>query len=274
MTVGSPPQRKIWQSLVLLLIIAAVALIGWRWKAPTDKPGQAVTIWLVNMGLLLIFTVIVGHVITGFLRGVLIDSSNKISLARLQMLLWTFLILAGFLTAVLVNIHRGRTDPLDIALDPELWALLGISTTSLVGSPLIKNNKKAEPTNEAAKTQTMMMMADQGIDASRVQAEGQILTNRRPEDARWTDIFKGEETGNGAHLDLGKIQMFFFTLVTWFAYALTFGHELQESVPQAQGFAAFPTLDKGMVALLGISHAAYLANKAVPHTPPPPAGSP
>lgn len=272
MPVSSPPRRKIWQSLVLLLIIVAVALIGWRWKAPTDKPGQAVTIWLVNMGLLLVFTVIVGHVITGLLRGVLIDSGNKISLARLQMVLWTFLILSGFLTAVLVNIHRGKPDPLGIELDPELWALLGISTVSLVGSPLIKNNKKAEQTNETAKTQTMMMMDAQGIDSRNVEAEGQILTNRRPADARWTDIFKGEETGNSAHLDLGKIQMFFFTLIIWFAYALTFGQQLQNSVPA--GFSAFPTLDKGMVALLGISHAAYLANKAVPHTPPPPVSSP
>lgn len=267
MTVVSPPGRKIWQPLVLLLIIAAVALIGWRWKAPTDKPGQAVIIWLVNMGLLLVFTVIVGHVITGLLRGALIDSGNKVSLARLQMLLWTFLILSGFLTAVLVNIHRGKPDPLGIALDPELWALLGISTTSLVGSPLIKNNKKAEPTNEAAKANTLMLMQAQGIDVRNVKSEGQILTNRNPEDAKWTDIFKGEENGNGAHLDLGKIQMFFFTLVTWFAYALAFGNQLKGSV--AGGFSEFPTLDKGMVALLGISHAAYLANKAVPHTRPP-----
>ena len=259
------------ESLLLLAIIAAVALIGWRWKAPHDQPGQAVTIWLVNMGLLVAFTVIAGHIIVGLFRGVLIDSSNKISLSRLQMLLWTVLILSGFLTAVLVNIHRGHPEPLSIELHTQLWALLGISTTSLVGSPLIKNNKKSEPTNKVAQEKTESLLRSQGVDTP-IHAEGRVLVNDTPKDARWTDIFKGEENANGAYLDLGKIQMFFFTLVTWFAYAIAFGNELQKSVKlNAPKFSAFPDLDTGMIALLGISHAAYLANKAIPHTPEPPA---
>lgn len=260
--------RRVVGSLLLLGIIIVIAVIDWRWKASPDNPGQAVGVWLANMAMLLAFTIIVGDFVTGFLRGVLIDSSNKISLSRLQMLLWTVLILSGFLTAVIINIHRGQSEPVSIAVPTELWALLGISTASLVGSPLIKNNKQGEKTNNEAAARTESLMINQGVDTSTVEAKGQIVANKDPKDASWIDIFKGEEVGNAAFLDLGKIQMFFFTVVTWVAYAITLGNELQNSVkPGAAKFSAFPALDTGIVALLGISHAGYLTNKAIPHTP-------
>jgi hypothetical protein len=259
--------RKVIESVFLLLIIVAAVLIGWLWKVPTSKPDQAVTVWLLNMGLLVAFALIAGHIITGVWRGVLIDSSNKISLSRLQMILWTVLILSGFLVAVLINIHRGESEPLSITLDKQLWALMGISTASLVGSPLIKNSKKSERPNAAAEAKAKAVMADHGIDTASVKAEGKILVNEKPEDAAWTDIFKGEESGNGAYLDLGKTQMFFFTLVTWSVYAIALGDHFMKNV--AQGISGFPVVDGSMVALLGISHAGYLANKAVPHTPEP-----
>ncbi len=259
--------RKVVESVLLLLIILASALIGWLWKAPSTKPSQAITIWMINLLLLVAFTVIAGHIITGFYRGVLIDSSNKISLSRLQMILWTALILSGFLVAVLINVHIGRPGPLSIELDAHLWALMGISTASLVGSPLIKNSKRSERRNEAAETKAKAVMADHGIDTAGVKAEGKILVNETPEKASWTDIFKGEESGNGAYLDLGKIQMFFFTLILWSTYAVALGVQLRNGVAAGQGISAFPDVDASMAALLGISHAAYLANKAAPHTP-------
>jgi hypothetical protein len=256
------------------VIIALVAVIGWQWSAKAGEHQKAIVIWLINMALMLAFTIIAGYIITGVLRGVLIDSRNKISLSRLQMLLWTLLILSGFLTAALINLHRGfDAAPLSIALDERLWALLGISTASLVGSPLIKNSKKSESRNVVQEDKAKEVMAARGVKTENVTAEGKILVNENIEDARWTDIFKGEESGNGAFLDLGKVQMFFFTLITWAVYAAALGAQIQTSVGKKIGegmkFSAFPDLDTGMVTLLGISHAAYLANKAIPHTPEP-----
>lgn len=263
--------RQMIESLLLLLIIVAAVLIGWLWKAPTTKPSQAVTIWILNMGLLIGFALIAGHIVTGVWRGVLITSSNKISVSRLQMLLWTVLILSGFLIAVLINIHRGIGNPLSIEIDPQLWTLMGISTASLVGSPLITNSKKSEQPNTQAEVKTKEALKERGVDTSHVKSEGKILVNEKPEDASWTDIFRGEESGNAAYLDLAKIQMFFFTLITWTVYAVALGDRFTKSI--GQGVSAFPDVDGSMVALLGISHAAYLANKAVPHTPEPPSGS-
>jgi hypothetical protein len=88
------------------------------------------------------------------------------------------------------------------------------------------------------------------------------MVNQSPEEAQWTDLFMGEEAGNAAWLDLGKVQMFFFTIILAFAYAVNLGELFQD----AGIINEFPTFDDGMVALLGISHAGYLTNKAIPHS--------
>ena len=77
------------------------------------------------------------------------------------------------------------------------------------------------------------------------------------------DLFQGDEIGNAAHLDLGKVQMFFFTLVMVFTYAAALAHTFFNV---SSGITELPALDQGMVTLLGISHADFLANKAIPHS--------
>lgn len=250
--------------LALLILVLLTGLIGW--KFPIDTSARITQFWLMNMASLALFATIAGRGITGFWRGVLIDESNKMSLSRLQLALWTILILASFLTAALVNIHLGQpADALSIKIPEALWGLMGISTASLVGSSLIKSPKKDAPTNDEEKKKTLELLKTQGVDTNRVEVQGQMIVNQDPKDASWVDLFKGDEVGNAAHLDLGKIQMFFFTLVVWFAYAVELGRNFQK-VPST-GITDFPDLSTGMLALLGISHAGYLANKAAPHTP-------
>jgi hypothetical protein len=51
---------------------------------------------------------------------------------------------------VLQRIQKGAVDPVAVGLPSLLWALMGISTTSLVGSPLIHGTKQdKDPTEEA-----------------------------------------------------------------------------------------------------------------------------
>lgn len=254
-------KRPFFHGLSLLIIVLAIGLIGWKFPIVTQT--QIIRFWLAIMVLLAAFVVIAGHGITGLWRGALIDERNKISLSRLQLVLWTILILASFLTAVLINIHRGGADPLKIALPETLWALMGISTTSLIGSPLIRGAKKDAPTNEEEKNKTLNIMKTQGVDPEKVDTVGQIICNKNPDDASWSELFKGDEVGNAAHLDLGKIQMFYFTVVVWFAYAIALISKLKGGSPIID---AFPDVGSGMMTLLGISHAGYLANQAVSHT--------
>lgn len=57
--------------------------------------------------------------------------------------------------------------------------------------------------------------------------------------------------------------MFYFTRILVLAYAVSLGTLMLATTPT---ITALPALDDSAVALLGISHAGYLTNKAIPHT--------
>lgn len=252
---------KGWHTRILLGIVVAIPLLGY---GATNL--NRLFSWLIILLLLTFFISVAGHGIVGLWPGPLIDERNKLSLSRLQMTLWTIVVLSGFLAAALSNIAAGAAEPLSIALPKELWLLMGISTTSLIGSPLIKSTKKNKEPEDREKDRTLTLLASQqGVDKDKVKVEsrGQIIVNATPEDAQLSELFKGEETGNAAHLDLGKVQMFFFTIILVLAYAVALGAKFAGSTVV---ICDFPSLDQSLVALMGISHTGYLVHKAIPHS--------
>jgi hypothetical protein len=96
-------------------------------------------------------------------------------------------------------------------------------------------------------------------------ATGTLFNNPTVNDASFSDIFEGNEVGNAAHVDLGKVQMFFFTIVVAIAYIVALWDVVSAGGIYGANFS-FPELSDGMVALLGISNASYLASKGVNHT--------
>jgi hypothetical protein len=248
------PKWTLWHDVSLVLVVLLIGLTGLL-----ASPTFTLTAWLVILALLTAFTIVAGHGVTGLWHGLLIDARNKMSLSRLQMLLWTLLVLSAFLSAALYNIATGQADPAAITVPPDLWLLMGISLTSLIGSPLIVNAKKARPTDDEEAHRTLEALKRQV--KSRVRIVGQVVVNEAPEDAHWSDMFRGGEAGNAAHLDLGKVQMFCFTLIL----ALAYGAALAATFSGAEGkITELPGLGSGIVFLLGISHIGYLANKVLP----------
>lgn len=247
-----------WHTLSLLCIIAAIALDGIL--VPLE---YRVWVWVGTLAFLALFAAIAGHGVTGCWRGPLIDERNKISLSRLQATLWTLLILATLLAAALTNIRNGQANPLDIAIPTGLWILMGISATSLVGSPLVLSNKKNRSANDDQTKRTLALLDKQNVNVDQVINVGQVIANVNPKNARWADLFIGEETGNAAHFDLGKIQMFYFTLILFLVYAVAVAILFLGPVKIIR---AFPDMDASILTLLSISHATYLTNKAIPHS--------
>jgi hypothetical protein len=260
------PKWTVWHTLSLLFIVVAIGALG-----GTQRPLVA---FLTTLALMALFTTITGHGVVGLWRGLLIDERNKLSLSRLQLTLWTIIILSGFLTAALWNVANAPygVNPLAIGIPQQMWLLMGISTTALVASPLILSTKKTEPADtrgtaqDARNEEEARMKADmkqQNIHPDAIGTQGKVVIWMWPEDSRLADLFQGDEIGNQAHLDLGKVQMFFFTLVLVFTYVVMLAHSFSQA---AAIITEFPSLDQSMVALLGISHAGYLTNKAVPHS--------
>jgi len=225
-----PPPQPTWSTrhtLALLLIGLSLALLS-------VFPLSSLNLWLAVVLLVALAGIIAGQGATGVWHGLLVDPRQAITIpiVRLQMLLWTLVILSGFLTAALVNIRAGQVEPLRINVPPELWLLMGISTTSLVGTPLLARNRQPTAPAEA-----------------------------QPQHFSGSDLFTSVNGDRQPQLDLNKLQMFFFTLILVLAYAAALTALFSQA---ASRIDALPVLDPGMLLLLGISHAGYLTNKALP----------
>jgi len=154
---------------------------------------------------------------------------------------------------------------LAIAIAPELWTLLGINTTSLVGSPLIlsrKEEKKPTDLDKAAGPAAAKFKEDR--EEVKKNSVGTLYGNATVADAEFTDLFEGEELGNTTSVDVSRVQMFFFTIIAGLSYAVLVWKQMR-GVPAAQ-LNALPDVTSGLLALLGISHAGYLASKTLDHT--------
>lgn len=255
---------KTWHTIGLAALVAAI-LLGTRLLADDQHLMAG---WYFTMVALVLFLFICGQGITGRPLGALIDERNVMSLARFQMAAWTVLILSAFLTAALSNIALDAEKALAIRVPQELWVLMGISTTSLVGSPLILSTKATQGADPGETMQTLQLLEQQGDPLGTVGTKGQLVTNDSPARARLSDMFTGEEVSNAAHLDLARLQMFFFTLVALAAYAAMLAHSFGQMTGKL--VTELPALDQSMVALIAISHAGYLVGKAVPHSKPGP----
>lgn len=266
-------KQSIFYGFGLLLIISVFVAVPYLMKSDMSNVSNW---WLGIVLMLMVFILVAGKGVTGVWRGAFINDLNRMSLSQIQLILWTILVLATYMTGAFANLTLGVSNPLEIKIEESIWMLMGISTTTLIGSPLLASRKKAQSKTDIEEALAMNKLADQGRDASKLDTEGRLLSNSNLSDAHWSDIFEAEEISRAGRLDMSKIQMFFFTLIVAIVYGSVLAGEMGPSLAScepgvakclpklAQGFHAFPALSESMVALLGISHAGYLASKAVP----------
>jgi hypothetical protein len=251
-------------AIVLALIVAAIYLVG------SSAKLSAASAWVLTFGLLTALCLYLGWAISQRPLGILVGSRNLMSLSRFQMVAWSVVVLSAFLTIAFRRIFAGVTNPLDIAMDEHLLALLGISTASLVGTPLILQGKAAKDTSNAAVQKTAAALNEPAADVQK-NREGNLYANSTIQDARVTDMFEGDEVGNTAYLDIAKVQMFLFTMVAIVAYCSQIYHAFGQvgASHEAATIAtlSMPVLSQGLIVLLGISHAGYLGSKTADHTP-------
>jgi hypothetical protein len=205
---GLPRDRLYPLALALLIVVIAAAGIATpREIDARHSHGDSLGTWLGILVLLAAFILIAGKGVTGLWRGLLIDERNRISLSRFQLVLWTLLILSAYIAGALVNIGHHDQNPLSISIPKELWLAMGISVGSLVGSPLVQVLANKTPADDGSGQPTV----------------GQLVANPSREQAKWTDLFMGEETGNASHLDLTRVQMLLFTVILVVGYGVALG---------------------------------------------------
>lgn len=216
-------------------------LAGHRW--PVDRGWG--DMFLADVLFFLAVLIGAGVGLKGRVLGVAIDKRNRISLARLQMVLWTSLILpatACVITFRLVN-HLSM-DAANVEIGGELLAAMGIAATSLVAAP------------------TILSLKAPGTDA-------EVATNATAADAALIDIIRGDELGNEGAIDVSKLQQLAITLLLIGVYASVLYRTFAVTAallgdPKKHFLWSMPALGTGFVALMAVSHAGYLAYKAAP----------
>lgn len=104
------------------------------------------------------------------------------------------------------------------------------------------------------------------LAAAQSEAVGDLHANATAADARWSDMLRGDSIANFQFTDLGKVQMFLFTMVLVFAYAALVWSIM--SMPQAAQVLQvvpsmrLPAFSDSLVITMALSHGGYLATKA------------
>jgi hypothetical protein len=251
------------RAITLVLLLGSTLWFAYY----SNHPQRA---WFFTILLLCCFCVVLGLWLMKLPLGIFISNRNLISLSRVQLTIWTVVIFSGYLVVLMQRILHGVYHPLDISIDNNLWAALGISIASFIGTPIVLNGKtQTSPSNQAV--QTAGTALDETPASIQANAQGMLYANPSPNDASVSDMFQGDEIGNTAYVDISKVQMFLLTVFIIAAYCNDLGHFLAgfDASVAARDFThlnSLPPFSTSEVQLLGASHAGYLAFKAVGHT--------
>ena len=94
--------------------VGVVALTGFFVWMAVWLPFGLFASWVVVMSALTVFTLIVGHGVTGAWKGALVDDRLRMSLSRLQMLAWTVIVVSAFGTIAIARTQKDAIKALDV----------------------------------------------------------------------------------------------------------------------------------------------------------------
>jgi hypothetical protein len=230
----------------------------------TTFDGARLFAWVSCLVGLLGLFVLAGLTIQGRVLGVLIDERNRYSMSRMQIALWTVLILTTLYTVFIANIVRGDwISALTVDLDYNLIGLLGISVASFVTAPLALNVKANQPVNEVVLNEVGDQLRKIQKLSENPMAVGRVLVKNNPDDARLADLIRGEEIGNATFVDLSRLQMLVITAVVLLAYLAAVSYCL---VAGDWVLRELPKLSPALLLLVLISHGGYITGKLIPNS--------
>lgn len=234
--------------VIIAILAGLLALIN------VEDPSLA--IFVISLAATAWVIAFVGVVTANRPDGVIVDNRNRVSLSKFQMTLWTILVVAMMVTLFIMRlIELGPADALDFTTPPELVVAMGIAVTSVTGAPLVLSMKS----NADSGADLTQAAAGQGIPLADARASGSVFGKSERRLAHWRDMFLGDDVANAGAPDLSKVQQFLISVALVAMYGVTFAYAM------AAGALGFPELHDQFLWLLGVSHAGYLAYKAVPH---------
>jgi hypothetical protein len=262
-----------------LLLAAFAGNILWA-------PSRLLESWLVTVALIAASLAFLG-LASGRWEATFIDNRNRMSLSKLQVILWTMAIFSALLSASCFNTgNQGDVSKvMGIAVDPKLWGLLGIALTTAIGTPLALSPKASRVASDAELADTQQNLhALTDVSPQNIQNDGHILIKTDQADARWSDLVRGDDVGNGDTIDFSKVQQLYFTLLTLLIFGLAVAKQFiassdiaaklamhqavlgADKQPVTAIISELPVPDAGFLGLLAVSGASYLVYKGMSHS--------
>ncbi len=214
-----PRQPRFTFGIWVVVMVVSVLVIGLLGVLPNGWVLPTTVRWVAIGAIITGFMILLGRQIHRRIDGILIDTSYKISLSRVQLIMWT---VVAFSALLAIGLERNRlvltgvvTDPeyraLDIGFPPELLLALGISTASLATSSVITQNKK-----ESASSRRIELLEDERIMAARDQAEAQARISAAQQEVQLatneenrlrTDLANYQEQQQALQMQMEQLRM-------------------------------------------------------------------
>jgi hypothetical protein len=255
-------RRDMTLLFVALTISMAVVGLGTIWiDWLSSSPLRA---WLIEVVLLTGLFAALGISVKKCWCGMLVDGRNKVSLSRLQIVLWTILFVAAFFVIYVWNIGHAPMDAatnsidlakaLNVVVPNTVWLLMGMAGLSAAATPAILSAKS--PPDPSAAPPPRLGDPTKFLD-------GVVVKRKAGQKPEWSDIVLGDEAGNADSIDISKVQLLLLSLVAIVAYAYAIGRTMAAAYGVA--ITALPTMNGGFLALIAASHGTYLIYKGVSH---------
>jgi hypothetical protein len=256
-------RRVLFRSLAGIIAVVAPIVLLVVDRLPGVAPDlHRIAAWACALMGTMFVVASLGYESNGRFWGVLIDERKRFSLSRLQMALWTVLILSTLYVIFVGNAVRGSADDvLNVEIGFNLIALMGFSITSYIVAPIASKSKSEQSASEAE-------LARKGTDLTQLQGlsvppskVGTLIVKGSDSDARIGDLIRGEEIGNATEIDLPRFQMLLITVVVVIGYGIAVGIEMASANAT---LIKLPDIQQTIMLLVLVSHGGYLAGKVAP----------
>jgi len=240
----------------VVFVIGVAIAIAMPWASPN------VYTRLLAWGVMLIATAVLTYAVLSSAgesgAAVLANTSNHLSLPNVITLCWFVVLVSAYLAVALFNMHFwipgdpcdpcDACDPcnpckiplsLDIDIPNGVWVLAGITVTHLAGTSVIRYQKKL------------------------AEAQNPLRALKDASPAKFSDLVTYDEASAGDAMDLTSVQHLMFQIAAVVVYAIALG-VLMAKTDIAKAITVFPDIPAGFLALLGVSAAGNLVNRAVP----------
>lgn len=260
------------------LVVAVIALVFAGLAGHGDPPTARVCLLLATGLFWALVWAGLGRDVNGSVLGVLVSGSNRLSLSRLQMALWTWLLLSALMAAAISRAtglgQAGIASAFDITIGPDLFAVMGISLFTGAASPALLALKSQDVSNPVDSRQASARAGETLI------VHGKAVARPLSAPPKIGDLVKGDEVTSAGSVDLSKVQQLMVTVILAGVYAAmlfglfssaSFDSKVVTEVVQGASVqvtkpiaTVLPEMPLDMVKLLLLSHAGYLGYKAAP----------